>query len=84
MIKSPQGRLLMREQEHKALVRYRKDLFAPEVPQACRPDTFLPLTFTLEEIQRQLQGVRIGKAAPARSAPAPVWRICASSVAPHL
>ena len=54
MIKSPQGRLLTLEQEHKALVDYSKDLFAPEVPQPCRKDVFLVWNYCLQCLHENL------------------------------
>ena len=84
MLKDEDGKLLTQKQEHDSLVSYSKGLCVPEQAQPPRTDDTLPLVFTLQEVYGQLRITKVGKAVPARVAPAAAWKVAASEIAPLL
>ncbi|CAE7276564.1 unnamed protein product, partial [Symbiodinium sp. CCMP2456] len=84
LLKDTEGRLLTHKEEHDALVSHSRALFAPQQSQPSRAGVKLPLDFPLQDVERQLQATKIGKAVPKDVAPAAAWRIGAAAIAPHL
>ena len=84
LLKDDNGKLTTKKEEHDCLVSFSKALFAPQIEQPQREQEVLPLVFTLEEVQHELQITQVGKAVPPGVAPAAAWRISADLVAPLL
>ena len=84
LLKDDNGKLTTKKEEHDCLVSFSKALFAPQTEQPHREQEVLPLVFTLEEVQHELQITQVGKAVPPGVAPAAAWRISADLVAPLL
>ncbi|CAE7369649.1 jockey\pol [Symbiodinium sp. CCMP2456] len=84
LLKDKEGRLLTHKEENDALVSHSRALFAPQQSQPSRAGVKLPLDFPLQDVERQLQATKIGKAVPKHVAPAAARRIGAAAIAPHL
>ena len=84
LLKDDNGKLTTKKEEHDCLVSFSKALFSPQTEQPNRNEEVLPLVFTLEEVQHELQITQVGKAVPPGVAPAAAWRISADLVAPLL
>ena len=78
-IRGQQGQILNPQAEFDAIFSHFKGVFTSEAPFELPPRG--PVTFTAEEVQAAIGGLKGGKAVPTASVPAELWKLCPTAYA---